>query len=487
MTQNDFGAVVEALIKEVVDRYGIDFNPELFGPPPKKEHLYQPYFQNEYISPLYPEDKKSYNKIFQKDFSLFKKLENYLEPQEPLPASFELGLYHKHLAPKKQTASIFDIKDIYDIKPTSNSPILDFNQEPEELPLKALEDCTRYKQAISDAPTVIPVSDLERIAGTMYAMNYSMALREMGEIVTSKSDRLTRDKRNRIEKLLETAKTLGEHPTLSPLFSQEIDSTYGIRIVQPDGAHEELRRDLGKVKLCWISESTANDPDNVSKARWLQRDTDIGACVQLIGEDHNIPITYTRNYVVETREGERALFLDTIESGNVTWYSPEEWIKNNRGKELLYHLAATIYSAEVLGLKKIGIGEREIQDIATAFGFREESLFDSSQSYRKLGIQPLGRSGPTTFQLYSSQTRRVINLDEIKPPSLTELEDRIARVSKFVDARAKQMKKDSNKREEVMMYLEAIEGINHRIYRNADLLVNLHSLREKITPNLPQQ
>jgi len=473
MVQNYFGTKVDAAVEEMLGKY-LDFDPKLYTYPLQNTYYLQNIFEKLELN------SKKINTIIAESNDI-----SSIEPFKPFYHGLESN-HNKHLAPKKPK-SLLDSNIPYFSKFDTG---LDLNSEPEALPIKAEEECARYRQAIIDAPTVIPRSDLERIAGTMYAMNYSMALKEMGEVVTSKSDRLTKDKRSRIKRLLDTARTLSEHPTLSPLFSQEIDHTYGIRIVQPSEPHDKLKSDLGKVKLCWISDPRDSEPYVVNKARWLQRDTDLGACVQLIGEidgsiDHSkIPKTYTRNYVVETREGEQALFVDTIEGGNINWSSPEEWIKANRGKELLYHLAATIYSAEVLELKKIGIGEREIQDIATAFGFREESLFDSSQSYRKLGIQPQGRSGPNTFQLDSSQTRRVINLDEITPPSLTELEGNLVKVSGFVDVRAKQMKNDPNKREEVLMYLDAIEGINHRVYRNENLLLNLRDVRDKINSYL---
>jgi len=176
------------------------------------------------------------------------------------------------------------------------------------------------------------------------------------------------------------------------------------------------------------------------------------------------------------------LFLDTIEGGNIAWSDPKSWIDQGRGKELLYHLAATICMAKTMQLKKIGLGEREFQNIASTFGYREETLFDTAQAYRKLGIQTdiLKRIGPYNFQMYASTSRRVINIDEIYAPSLDELQVSVDQITQFMTTAKKTIKKNVSKREEVSLYVQAMEGINQTLYQNQGIQDSLDSIKSTI-------
>ncbi|MBT4446921.1 hypothetical protein HOC96_06755 [archaeon] len=353
-------------------------------------------------------------------------------------------------------------------------------------PIIAQEECEVYKQALIEAPTIIPVDDLDEIVEMMLATDYTMAYRELSPVVMSTSNQLPSYQRRRVKRLLEIGRTIGENTLLSPLFKQTVSDGYQIRVIQPGGSQDDLRSDLANVKLCWINQSNEHAARSMDQSRWLQNDTDLGACVQLIGEQvdssSRIPKVYMRNYVAETKDGERMLFLDTIEGGNIAWSDPKSWIDQGRGKELLYHLAATICMAKTMQLKKIGLGEREFQNIASTFGYREETLFDTAQAYRKLGIQTdiLKRIGPYNFQMYASTSRRVINIDEIYAPSLDELQVSVDQITQFMKTAKKTIKKNVSKREEVSLYVQAMEGINQTLYQNQGIQDSLDSIKSTI-------
>jgi len=130
--------------------------------------------------------------------------------------------------------------------------------------------------------------------------------------------------------------------------------------------------------------------------KWHLRDIDLGACVMLIGEEpaqstsHQlyVPKNHCRLFVAQTKTDEPILFIDMIEGGGLDWNMVNHWIRNSRGRELLYTLAATIYVAKGYGLQQIALGETESAEIGAMLGFPERRIFEhASKRERKIGVK----------------------------------------------------------------------------------------------------
>ena len=105
-----------------------------------------------------------------------------------------------------------------------------------------------------------------------------------------------------------------------------------------------------------------------------------------------------------------------------------------------------------------------------------------SPEMKKLGIQTdiLKRIGPYNFQMYASTSRRVINIDEIYAPSLDELQVSVDQITQFMTTAKKTIKKNVSKREEVSLYVQAMEGINQTLYQNQGIQDSLDSIKSTI-------
>ncbi len=339
------------------------------------------------------------------------------------------------------------------------------------------EACQVYAAKMAAAPSVIPKEELDRIVGMLFASGYTMAFRELDETVLDPAVQLKTEKRARVKTLTDKAKGIEANTELAKLFEQEVGPHYNIRIVRPQEPYEELVTMIAGLDLCW---KTGNTKRNGSIIKALQRDTDIGACIQFIGRYAESSASYTRNYIATTKGGEHILFLDTIESGNIGWSSVNEWNSARRGKELLYQLAATIYTAGVLGLEKIGLGEREMTDVAEMFGFREQTIFgDRTTQPRKLGIRVGSVGGPKTFTIDGDARANVVYRNEVEAPGLAYLIERVEAVEAFTRTNRRALK-NQNKREDVTLYLDAVYGINERVYHNDQLRGEIDSVRARL-------
>ncbi|MBD3204120.1 hypothetical protein GF327_07525 [Candidatus Woesearchaeota archaeon] len=363
----------------------------------------------------------------------------------------------------------------------------------DEKSLNYPELCETYRSKLLELPNAIPQHELDLIVNSLFTSFYTMALQELDPVVVRKDRNLNRNKRERIEALMRKAGEVTDDTNLSALFSQETKAGYQVRIIKPDYPVNDLARDLATIGNCWVTPSSDLTSESIlDKVRWLQRDINAGACIYLIGEEPNSGIinklrgnshsqkVQTRLYVVVTEESEPILFLDTIEPGHTGWCSVNEWTNGKRGKELLYAVAASIYVAREYGVKKVGMGEREVQELATSLGFKEEDLFSSdSRGKRKIGIpgDSSGLTGPYVYQVNSSTRRRVMTLDNVTLLSEKEIVERLDGLETFLSSYRK-IKKNKGKLTEVNLYLDCLERVNDlEGYKSAKLGERISQIR----------
>lgn len=337
------------------------------------------------------------------------------------------------------------------------------------------ELCVEYKEKLQNLPDFIHHKSLDSIVGSLFSCCYTQALHEVGKVVVKKDRILNTDKRGRVRSLLEKAKTTNNREDLKKLFSQKTKDSYRIRIIKPGYPSEKLAKDLGAVKTCWINETNFNDPIIMEQVEWLQKDVNTGGCIILMSEESDsdtgeyVSRVQTRAYVAITKRDEPILFYDTVENGNMAYNSIHEWVYAERGRELLYSIAATIHIAEKYGVSKIGIGEREVEELAGLLGFKEEVLFEErSEEYSisrritdKIGLvgDVKGEGGPYCWGIGRSIQRKVIDLEDIKVLSQEEIKEKLDDVTGFLGS-FKKTRKNKEKMEEVRMYLECLKSIS---------------------------
>ncbi|MDP2909331.1 MAG: hypothetical protein Q8N77_06010 [Nanoarchaeota archaeon] len=356
------------------------------------------------------------------------------------------------------------------------------------------ELCAQYKEKLLSLPGVIHHTELDSIVNSLFACLYTQALQEVSDVAVQKDRILDTKKRERVRSLLEKARATKEETDLKELFSQRTKDSYQIRVIKPGYPPKELGKDLATITNCWISSlRDLNSYHTMRKVEWLQKDIDLGACIFLISEESErkllkksyTPKVQTRSYIANTKKEETILFYDTIEGGVISWSYISDWVNNERGRELLYSLAAMIYIAKEYGIKKIGIGEREIQELAARLGFKEETLF-GERDYRSRGITEKigfvgyqhGDEGPYCYGIRESTEKRVIVLDDIKMPSENDIAGRLEDVASFLGC-FKKTRKNKNKMEELGVYLECLKVINELNYHSKDISKKIGLLQEE--------
>jgi len=371
-----------------------------------------------------------------------------------------------------------------------------------EKTLRYPELCEKYKKFLLDLPDIIPQEELDLIVHILSTSFYIMALQELDPIVISSDRNLNLIKRLRVEGLLRKAQLFENNEILPSLFSQQTIEGYRVRIIKPGYSTQNLAEELATIGNCWIGKEDLTDehllPNLLIRVEWLQRDINAGACIYLIGEEpdtsligrikrmfspkaHFSPKLQTRLYVALTKEAEPILFLDSIESGITCWSSIHDWVEEGRGKELLYSVAAAIYIAREYGIEKIGIGEYEVQQLATSFGFKEKVLFSSqSKTNRKIGLRgdKSGLEGPYVFLLFNSKRRRVIKLDDVTLLSENEITTRLSELEAFLNSNKKIMR-NILKMEEVEFYLVCLEAINESGAKSSVVAQTITKIRDQ--------
>ena len=367
--------------------------------------------------------------------------------------------------------------------------------EQEELELINPDLCEIYKKKLLSLPNIIKQRELELIALSLLTCPYVMASRELETTLVRSDKRISNDKRTRVESLLKK-----ENIQLRELFSQKIDESYRIRIIKPEYNPIDLARDLATVGNCWISRSDIFHGNwnkaILRKVGWLQRDIDAGGSVTLISEVNKIeqgyriyrPVVQTRLYIATTKKSETILFIDTVESGLIEWDSLSQWTSRgtNRGRELIYAVAAAIYVARKYGISKIAAGEREIDEFAMLLGFKEEDLFDSrdwdSKYKRNIGIVGntyVKEKGPYIYMLDRDTQRRVISVNDVMVLSKKELSQKLDSVKDFIEQHPK-VRKDKTKLQEVIFYLDCIKSINNLSrYKSEPINRRIEQMRHK--------
>ena len=334
------------------------------------------------------------------------------------------------------------------------------------------ELCKFYLEKLNSLPDYIKSSELNKIVENILLSPYTLALREMENVLSTSNIILNRSKNERVKSLLQKGADLRRYKTLN---YREPETPYRIKVTKPGTNLDNLLDDLAKVNTCQISESNRYLYDAKLIADWLRKDIDIGACIMLFGEEYNykqrIPKVMTRCYVGLNKKGEHILFLDAIESGDIKWDEVSQWMTNKRGQELLYAIAAANYIAIEYGIKKLVLGEREAEELSNMLGYTEEEVFDNFSSpiergtdkysgERKIGYfgQPYNATlGPYAYMLYRDSKRRVINVSKIQNYSTNYLEEILDNIKKTLIPK---MRKNKNKMDELSLYASIINAMN---------------------------
>jgi hypothetical protein len=353
-------------------------------------------------------------------------------------------------------------------------------QEKIELIKPAL--CEIYRQKLLSLPNIIKQNELELIALSLLTSPYVMASRELEHTVARNDQRISNDRRTRVESLI-----YNQDIDFRKTFSQEkIEEGYRIRIIKPGYSAIKLARDLATVGNCWISRLDLRcgfKKNTLEKVNWMQRDIDSGGCIMLISEkvdktrpSHKIynPVVQTRLYIATTKKSEVIIFIDTVENGNIGCDSINNWSRQGRRKEFIYAVAAAIYVARKYGISKIAAGEIEVNELACLLGFKRYDLFsDKSSNKRNIGIMGnddvLSR-GPYVHTLDGDTRRRVISVNDVMMLSKKELSSKLDSVEDFIEQHPKVIR-DKTKLQEVIFYLDCIESIN-KLSRYKSELIN---------------
>ncbi len=334
------------------------------------------------------------------------------------------------------------------------------------------EYCRGIAARVTELADVVSRENIEKQRAVLAAAPYTLAYRELEKIALSPSDILSTSKRGRVNALLAKGEVLSVSYNARTINEEPLPDAYEIRIVKPTWTVAELFYAITPIGTCWTTSRFSMYDSSESTRQIVEgllEDTAIGACLQLIGYQQENPKTYTRLYVAETKEQERILFLDTLEGGNVEWDSLQEWRNARRGYEPAAHLAATMTLASAIGVTKIGLGERETEQLGDIIGAREVELFTHNQAYRKIGLQQGHGTSLYLFAIEGQTKRRVLDLKEVEPPSYATLEEQVGAIEAFVAARSKKLAEQSQKREELQLYCRAIAGINAQLYGNSAL------------------
>ena len=175
---------------------------------------------------------------------------------------------------------------------------------PKDLPIVEQEQCAKYAATLKRSPDAVPAPELSSIINQLLTAPVLLAYGELKDIALDKTRQLEENGRTRVANLVSRF----QDTTVDQLAQTGVASShYRMKIVKPGRPVAELQSDLQKIDMCW------NFGQN-SQYELLQRDADIGACIQFVGEclgeSHRlVPRTYTRNYVARTKSGETIIFL----------------------------------------------------------------------------------------------------------------------------------------------------------------------------------
>jgi hypothetical protein len=354
--------------------------------------------------------------------------------------------------------------------------------------------CTEYRAKLDDMPDIIPHEELVSIVDSMRGISYKLVLAEMEDAVTSKDVQLHKDRRTRVQSLLVKAEEF-QHSCIKDLFTQKLPKDYRFRITRADCTLDALTRDFAHVNNCWVDKTDLNSQfreceltNILRRVDWHLKDIAAGGCVLIFGEKRTArgyaPVVQARSYISPTKRGD-VLFLDTIEGGVTAWCSSDDWTRHKRGAELLYTIAATSYVAREIGLAGVAAGEREVQEIASAIGFKEQKLFDEEnyreEKYRrKIGIPASdGWDGPYAYKLPDGTKKPVLGADDLLP--VTE-EDLVMRAQRILDlvSRYSKLRKNQTKARDIGTYIDSLAALNQHTYDSDRVRERISYVRQKL-------
>lgn len=324
--------------------------------------------------------------------------------------------------------------------------------------------CREIAARVAALPETLSCDGIQRYRTMLSAAPYTFMYKELEQVVTSETSILDRNKLERVRRLLMKGDALsltdeGKAIASTPAYC---GSNYQLTLINPRTEPIlEFSRKLKSIGLCW-----SDDFNQESIAERLLEDGALGACIQLLGIENDAPFrkpkAYARLYVAETKEGERILFFDTLEGGKIDRVSLRTWKDESREAEPAMYLAAAMMIAETIGLTKIALGRKELEEIGDYIGVQEVRIFDRSQKYRKLGLQ----NYVYTFGIDGDTKRRMLDCNEIKPPTHKELEEKLEELRTYVTSHSKRLERLPQKRQEIQLYRDAIFGINEQVYQS---------------------
>jgi hypothetical protein len=255
---------------------------------------------------------------------------------------------------------------------------------------------TYYNSRLLSLGKRLPLDEIDNISKKLLDSHSLLIYDELKKVLCRKGINLSGDQRTRISNLL--AKEKENKYLVADFLNQEISNDFKMSLYDPRRCSaNQLKEKLKTVHIC---------VDSPAVSKWLRKDALLGGTVILFSYIKNKPKIYTKFFMAKGKDKKPFLFYDTIEGGDVGRSSVESWRNsaNQQFKQFMYNVSSSLWLADKLGLEKVVMGDRELEELAKRFGFQQEYPFSDSMPdmKRKMGLRgdSCGTHGPYVYQLH---------------------------------------------------------------------------------------